>query len=272
MTPQEAGRSVAAALAAGRKACVPGATYGDVVLAVERSLAADQMRSLVSGYGTPPFPLPLCVSVGYTIMHGVVRPDRLVLPGEVVRLDLAAQALDGSAAADSAITFLVSGWGINRDTMRGSRYQMFQDALGACSRSLEAGISQVVPGRPVSEATVAMHSEIVTSSTALAERGGTYLLSGLSAFCGHGIGANSMHLDPLIPSYRPGSRNGGQEVFEEGKTYCIEPAVYPYLRLGDHDSFTILQDGWSVQVASDLGVHLEHTVLCTADGPIVLTA
>jgi methionyl aminopeptidase len=218
------------------------------------------MRSLVAGYGAPAFPHPICISVNEVLLHGVVDPLRPIEAGDIVRLDLAAVDIDSGEAVDSAITFMVQGWGTNRQLVTETRKRMFDESLKAAELALAAGIKKVVPGGLVRDASRAMRGAIRSRSAVCLEAYG-YGLSGLSSFTGHGIGGGEMHMDPSIPSY-PGEE-AVEGAFVEGRTYCLEPMVYPYVLPEDHNRFWILPDGWSVRVPSDRGAHVEHTVILT---------
>jgi methionyl aminopeptidase len=74
-----------------------------------------------------------------------------------------------------------------------------------------------------------------------------------------------MHEEPQVPNY--GAPERGLQI-KEGLCIAIEPMV----NVSGPETRT-LSDQWTV-VTSDgsLSAHFEHTLWCTATGPIVLTA
>src|SRR6185503_1335947 len=83
-------------------------------------------------------------------------------------------------------------------------------------------------------------------------------------YVGHGIG-RAMHEDPQVPNY--GAAERGLQI-KEGLCIAIEPMV----NVGGPETRT-LDDQWTVVTADgSLSAHFEHTLWCTAAGPVVLTA
>jgi methionyl aminopeptidase len=79
---------------------------------------------------------------------------------------------------------------------------------------------------------------------------------------GHGIGT-ALHEEPQVPNYgTPGKR----EIIREGMTLAIEPMF----NLGAA-GVTTDADGWTVRTKDGrASAHFEHTVVATAQGPVVL--
>src|SRR5204862_7829517 len=85
-------------------------------------------------------------------------------------------------------------------------------------------------------------------------------------YVGHGIG-RAMHEDPQVPNYRP-TQGQPNPPISEGLCIAIEPMV----NVGGPETRT-LADRWTVVTADQsLSAHFEHTLACTAGGPVVLTA
>jgi len=83
-------------------------------------------------------------------------------------------------------------------------------------------------------------------------------------YVGHGIG-RAMHEEPQVPNY--GAPERGLQI-KEGLCIAIEPMV----NIGGPQTRT-LPDQWTVVTADgSLSAHFEHTLWCTAAGPVVLTA
>ena len=83
-------------------------------------------------------------------------------------------------------------------------------------------------------------------------------------YVGHGIG-RAMHEEPQVPNY--GLPDRGLPI-KSGLCLAIEPM----LNAGTADT-RVLGDQWTV-VTEDgsLSAHFEHTIWCTDEGPVVLTA
>jgi methionyl aminopeptidase len=81
-------------------------------------------------------------------------------------------------------------------------------------------------------------------------------------YVGHGIGT-ALHEEPQVPNYGP---PGKGEKIREGMTLAIEPMF----NLGTA-RVSLGSDGWTVRTADGKpSAHFEHTVVATADGPVVL--
>ena len=101
----------------------------------------------------------------------------------------------------------------------------------------------------------------ISSAIGTIGRAGGY---GINAdFGGHGVG-RTMHERPDVPNDGPAGR--GLEI-RPGLVIAIEPWF-----LAGSPKIVIDRDGWTIRsVDRSRGVHVEHTVAITADGPLVLT-
>ena len=82
--------------------------------------------------------------------------------------------------------------------------------------------------------------------------------------CGHGVG-RAIHEEPSVPNYEdPFSR----DVLTEGLVIAVEPM------LSSRRTRSVqMPDGWTIRTADgSLAVHEEHTIIITAERPIVVTA
>jgi Metallopeptidase family M24 len=85
-----------------------------------------------------------------------------------------------------------------------------------------------------------------------------------TAFGGHGVG-RVMHGPPDVPNDGVAGRG---LTLRPGLVIAIEPWF-----LAGSPKIVIDRDGWTIRsVDGSRGVHVEHTVAVTADGPLVLTA
>jgi methionyl aminopeptidase len=189
-------------------------------------------------FGAMPFGKVLCVSVNDAVLHGLPH-DRRLRDGDLVSLDFAAE-VDGWVA-DSAITVPVG-------TPRDDDLRQVETA----ERALEAGIAAARPGNRIGDISAAVGDVI---------RAAGYGVN--SAFGGHGVG-RTMHERPDVPN--DGEPGRGREV-RAGLVIAIEP-WFP----AGSAQIGIDPDGWTIRsLDGSRGVHVEHTVAVTADGPLVLT-
>jgi methionyl aminopeptidase len=189
-------------------------------------------------FGAMPFGKVLCTSVNDAVLHGLPFDYRL-RDGDNVSLDFAAE-VDGWVA-DSAITVLVG-------TPRPEDVAM----VDVAERALAAGIAAAVAGNHIGDISSAIGNTINEAGYAVN-----------TAFGGHGVG-RTMHQRPDVP-------NAG----EWGRGLRLQPglviAIEPWFLAGS-GKIRMDKDGWTIRSADRTrGVHVEHTVAVTADGPLVLT-
>jgi methionyl aminopeptidase len=190
-------------------------------------------------FGAMPFGKVLCVSVNDAVLHGLPHDLRL-RDGDLVSLDFAAE-VDGWVA-DSSITIPVG-------TPRDEDLRQIETA----ERALAAGIAAAQPGNRLGDISAAVGGVI---------RDAGYQVN--TAFGGHGVG-RVMHGPPEVPNDGVAGRG---LALRPGLVIAIEPWF-----LAGSPEILIDRDGWTIRsVDGSRGVHVEHTVAITADGPLVLTA
>lgn len=184
------------------------------------------------------FPGTLCTSINEEIVHGI--PSRRVLEeGDIVSIDVG-MILDGFYS-DTARTYPV-----------GKIDAKSRKLLEVTERSLEIGISHLVPGKRLGDV-----------SHAIQEHAESHGLSVVREYAGHGIG-RSLHEEPRVPNY---GRPGRGPRWEPGMVVAIEPM----LNLGTYKT-RVLDDDWTVVTADgSRSAHFEHTIAVTEDGPLILT-
>jgi methionyl aminopeptidase len=247
-TPQEtakmheAGRIVAEMLAACRAAVRPGVTTGEL-----DRIAADVLRrhgatSNFKGYGVPvlpPFPGVICTSVNEQVVHGIPGKRRL-REGEILSID--AGAIVEGWHADAAVTVPV-----------GEVSAQAAKLIAVTDEALRRAIGAAVVGKRLGDIGAAVQRFVESQG-----------LSVVRNYVGHGIG-RAMHEEPQVPNY--GAPERGLQI-KEGLCIAIEPMV----NIGGPQTRT-LPDQWTVVTADgSLSAHFEHTLWCTAAGPVVLTA
>jgi methionyl aminopeptidase len=234
---QAAGRVVAATLREVRRLVRPGVTTAELDRAAARTFARHGARSAPRlTYG---FPGAICISVDDEVVHGIPGARRL-RAGQLVKLDVTAE-LNGYYA-DAAISVPVG-------PVRPAVGRLVATATAALRQGLEAAR----PGQPVSAIGGAIEQEV--------ERRGHQVLRELT---GHGIG-RTIHEPPTVPNHPDPEAS---QPLTEGLVIAVEPMISL-----STSEVHMLDDGWTV--ATDDGstaAHVEHTIVITADQPLVLTA
>ncbi len=185
------------------------------------------------------FPSTLCTSVNDEVVHGIPSPN-VLREGDIISIDVG--ALHEGFYSDAARTFPV-----------GNISKQARNLIDVTRKSLEAGISQAVPGNRVSDISAAVQKVVESAG-----------FSVVRDFVGHGVG-KSLHEGPQIANF---GKRGKGPVIQEGMTFAIEPMV-------NQGSWRVKieGDGWTVVTADgSLSAHFEDSIAVTKNGPIVLSA
>lgn len=229
---------VSATLAEVKKHVKPGVTTKELDAVAEEFIRAHGAVPGFLGYGNPPFPATLCISVNEQVVHGI--PSGYTLKeGDVVSVDCG--TVMKGFYGDSAYTFAV-----------GEIAPEVQRLLTVTKEALYKGVAQAKAGNRVGDVSAAVQR--------YAEAAGFSVVRELT---GHGLGRN-MHEDPEVPNF--GIKGRGPEL-KEGMVICIEPMINMGTR---HVVFE--RDGWTVRTRDRKpSAHFEFAVAITKDGPDVLT-
>ncbi|MGH7612166.1 MAG: type I methionyl aminopeptidase [Candidatus Dormibacteria bacterium] len=241
---REAGRVVAAALAAVREGAEVGVTLAELDRLAAKVIAKAGATPAFLGYHPPwaptPFPAVICASVNDAVVHGI--PDGAQLAdGDLVSIDCG--AFVRGWCGDAAISFIV-----------GERDRADAELVAATDAALARGISAAQPGGQLGDVGYAIGLPV--------RRAGYGLLADHG---GHGVG-RAMHEDPFV--YNEG---------RPGQGFRLRPglviALEPMLIADGTDDYVIDGDGWTLRTASgSRAAHSEHTIAVTDDGPMILTA
>ena len=233
---REAGKVVAAMLAATRDAVKPGVTTAELDRVAADVLARAGAKSSFLGYYG--YPATICTSVNEQIVHGIPGKRKLK-EGDLVGID--AGAIVDGWHADAAITVPVG------------RISAQAEKLVAVTReALVRGIAAAKVGNRLGDVGATVQRYVESQGFSVVRN-----------YVGHGIG-RAMHEEPQVPNY--GTADLGR-VIKEGLCIAIEPMV----NVGGVAT-RVLEDHWTV-VTEDgsLSAHFEHTLACLPEGPIVLT-
>ena len=237
---RRAGRINAQALAAAKALLQPGVSTADLNAAAEEVLRKHGCVSPFKGYGHPPFPASVTISINEELVHGIPSPKRKLKAGDIVSLDCGT-ILEGYVA-DSALTAGV-----------GEISEEAQRLLDTTQGALSAGIGQMCAGNRTGDVSAAIQNYVESRGYHLTRE-----------YTGHGVGRD-MHEGPQVPNY--GSAGSGVPL-RPGMTIALEPMVL----VGTAET-RVLPDQWTVVSADgSLTAHFEHTVAVTEGEPLILTA
>ena len=187
------------------------------------------------------YPGNICISVNDEVVHGIGRPDRVLLPTDIVSIDLGVR-IDG-ACGDTAVTF---GLGAPMPPA-------VQNLVEATRRALAAGIAAARAGNYIRDI-----------SAAVEEVGRRARVGVVRDYVGHGCGIK-LHEPPEVPNFVSAAK-GPQ--LEPGMVLAIEPMF----NQGSFKVKTDRIDGWTVRTSDGLpSAHFEHMVLITENEPEILT-
>lgn len=236
---REAGRINASVLAAVKERLKTGVSTADLNAAAEEVLRKHGCISPFKGYGHPPFPSSITVSINQELVHGIPSKSRKLKAGDIVSIDCG--TVYEGWVADSAFTAGV-----------GEISPEAQKLLDVTEGALFAGIEKMRVGNRTGDISAAIQN--------YAESRGYYLTR---EYTGHGVG-KQMHEGPQVPNYgKPGS---GMPL-KAGMTIAIEPMVL----VGTAET-RVQPDQWTVVSADgSLTAHFEHSIAVTEGEPLLLT-
>lgn len=236
---REAGRINATVLATVNELLKPGVSTADLNAAAEDVLRRHGCVSPFKGYGRPPFPGSITVSVNQELVHGIPSTKRRLKVGDIVSIDCGT-ILDGFVA-DSAFTAGV-----------GEVPPAARNLLEVTKGALDAAINKMRIGNRTGDVSAAIQQYV--------ENRGFFVTR---EYTGHGVG-RQMHEGPQVPNY---GKPGTGMLLKAGMTIAIEPMV-----LAGTAETRVLSDQWTVVSADgSLTAHFEHTIAVTEGEPFVLT-
>jgi methionyl aminopeptidase len=244
-----AGLIVADALAAVRAALAPGVTTSQLDRIAHELILGRGGTPNFLGYGHPPYPATLCISVNDEVVHGIPGP-RVLNAGDVVSVD--GGAILQGWHGDAAFTAVVPAAAGAADPRTPEQIAEDDALIATTEQAMWHGIAAIAAGQRLNTIGAAVE-DFVGDRYGLVEEYG-----------GHGIGTE-MHQDPHVLNYR--TRDRGPRL-KAG--ICL--AIEPMLTLGD-PATKVLADDWTVAtVDGRRAAHWEHSVALLDDGLWVLTA
>jgi len=234
---KEAGRITGEALLVARDHVRPGVSTYEIDRVVREHIErAGAKPSFLGYYG---FPGSACVSVNDEVIHGIPSKQRILMEGDIVKIDVG--AFYKGYHGDSARTIAV-----------GSVSAEAQKLMEVTRASFFSGLEQLKVGNRLGDVGSAIDALVVQNGFSTVKR-----------YIGHGIG-HELHESPDVPNY--GTPGRGTRLCA-GMVLAIEPMV----NIGG-EAVRELSDGWTVKTADgSLSAHYENTVALTGDGIINLT-
>ena len=236
---REAGRINATVLTTVQKLLKPGVSTADLDAAAEDVLKKHGAVSPFKGYGYPPFPNSITVSINEELVHGIPSSTRKLKEGDIVSVDCG--TFFEGFVADSAFSAGV-----------GELSPKAKKLLDVTEQALYAGIAQMRAGNRTGDISAAIQQYV--------ESHGFHVVR---EYTGHGVG-RQMHEGPQVPNY---GKPGTGIVLRPGMVIALEPMVL----VGTHKT-KVLKDKWTVVSADgSLTAHHEHSVAVTEGDPLILT-
>ena len=236
---REAGRINASVLAAVKERLQPGVSTADLNAAAEDVLRKHGCISPFKGYGHPPFPTSITVSINQELVHGIPSKNRKLKAGDIVSIDCG--TVYEGWVADSAFTGGV-----------GEISPEARQLLDVTEGSLYAGIEKMRVGNRTGDVSAAIQNFVESHGFHVTRE-----------YTGHGVG-KQMHEGPQVPNY---GKPGSGLPLKAGMTVAIEPMVL----VGTSET-RVLPDKWTVVSADgSLTAHFEHSVAVTEGDPLILT-
>lgn len=191
------------------------------------------------------FPASVCISVNHEVVHGIPNEKPKVLKkGDVVTLDMGLKYKD--MFTDSAVTLVVGGGEYNKAG---------QEMIDVATRALYNAIDIIKPGVRTGDIGQAIEDTVKNN------KGKRFKIPTILG--GHGIG-HSIHEDPFVPNF---GKKGEGVVLKEGHVIAVEPILTE-----NTSAMNMLNDGYTfVTQDKSLAVHVEHTLVVTKDGVLILT-
>ena len=186
------------------------------------------------------FPGATCISVNEEIAHGIPG-ERVIKAGDLVNIDVS--AVKDGFFSDTGASFAVP-------PVKPKIEKLCRDG----KRALWTGLNQVRSNQPL--------ANIGNAVGAFAAKNRYTLITNLAS---HGIG-RSLHEEPAELATWPDPDE--TRIMTEGLVFTVEPFLSlggTWAEDGDKDTWTLYSDPHAPTV------QFEHTIVCTRNGPVVLT-
>lgn len=244
-TPEEIARIRVAAAMAGKardriaEFLRPGMSTKELDLIAGEVITSMGGKCAFLGYHG--YPGNICISVNDEVVHGIGSPERFILKGDLVSIDVGVEYEGG--VGDTARTDYVGDLPVPAED---------QKLMDVAREALEAGIAAAVCGNYIRDISAAIQK--------VAKKNG---IAVVRDFVGHGCGVK-LHEPPEVPNYVTPLRGPR---LQPGMVLAIEPMF----NLGTYKVY-VESNQWTVRTRDGRNsAHFEHMVLITTEQPEVLT-
>lgn len=188
--------------------------------------------------GVYDFPGFTCISVNEEVAHGIPG-ERVIQEGDLVNIDVSGSK--NGYFADTGISFVV-----------GEGEEILSKICEVAKEAFDAGLKKVKPG--------SKKSGIGKAVIQTAKKHGLTVIKNLT---GHGIGRSIHEAPDHVYNYH---EPWDDELLKDGMVIAFEPFI------STHEEEVIQKDdGWTYVTEDSFVAQLEHTIIITKNGPIILT-
>jgi len=235
---REGGRRLVAILQKTSERAKVGVSLKELDAYAQELIAEGGDKPSFLGYGEPPFPGALCLSVNDGIVHGI--PNEYILKdGDLLKIDCG--IWHEGLCTDTATTVRIGN--ISKED---------QELMWATKEALDAQVAVAVAGNTI--------GDIGNAAEQVANKHGYGYPKELG---GHGVGL-AVHEKPFVFNY---GKPGTGETLEEGMVIAVEPMF-----ARGKGKITLANDGWLYEmVDGSQSAHFEHTIIVGNDEAEVLT-
>ncbi|WP_260288696.1 type I methionyl aminopeptidase [Peribacillus aracenensis] len=184
------------------------------------------------------FPGYTCISVNEEVAHGIPGP-RVIHEGDLVNIDVSGSK--NGYFADTGISFVV-----------GEGEAVLTKICDVAKKAFEAGLKKAKPG--------SKKSRIGKAVFETARQHGFTVIKNLT---GHGVGRRIHEAPDHICNYYDPWDN---ELLKEGMVIAFEPFISTF----EEEAFQ-KEDGCTYATEKSYVAQLEHTIILTKNGPIIVT-
>ena len=216
----------------------PGMSTKELDMVAGEVIASMGGRCAFLGYHG--YPGNICISVNDEVVHGIGDPNRFILKGDLVSIDIGVDYEGG--IGDTALTVYVGDEPVPAEDRK---------LMDVTREALEAGIKAALPGNYIRDISAAVQQ--------VAKKNG---IAVVRDFVGHGCGVK-LHEPPEVPNYVTPMRGPR---LQPGMVLAIEPMF----NLGTYKVY-VERNQWTVRTRDGRkSAHFEHMVLITNEHPEVL--
>lgn len=199
----------------------------------------DKEGALSAPMGEYNFPGFTCISVNEEVAHGIPG-NRVIQEGDIVNIDVSGSK--NGYFADTGISFVV-----------GKGDEILTKICEVAKEAFEAGLKKAKPGSKKSGIGKAVHQT--------AKKHGLTVIMNLT---GHGIGRRIHEAPDHIYNYHD---TWDDELLKEGMVIAFEP----FISTEEEEVFQIEGDDWTYVTEKSYVAQLEHTIILTKNGPMIIT-